>query len=259
MIKQLFFLIFLFACFSTSLVYAQENKTVILNLKNGYSVKGVIIEQSDQVVKIKTADGQIFEYKAEEITNTSGTKTSSSSKVKSQLAHKEFPKVLIKGDMLLNIGIGLGGKIQYSSSSKITVPPIPISFEYLVNDNLFDGKGALGCGGYIGYSASNQPDYWNYGKIIESRLIIGARGYLHYALMDKLDTYTGALLGFKSYKTNYSESIYPESYPDHKTSDGIVTINLFVGGRYFFNPKWAAMAELGMGISILNLGVAVKF
>jgi len=258
MINKLLFLIFLFAFSTISILNAQENKTVILNLKNGYSVKGVIVEQSDQIVKIKTLDGEIFEYKTDEINNISGTKSSSSSKV-STILQKEVPKVLVKGDMILNIGIGLGGKIPYGSSNKITVPPIPISFEYLVNDNLFDGKGAFGCGAYIGYSASKQPDYWSYGKVIDSRLIIGARGYLHYALMDKLDTYAGMLLGYKSDKTKYSDSNSPEYSPDYKTSDGGATLNLFVGGRYFFNPKWAATAELGWGVSILNLGVAVKF
>jgi hypothetical protein len=258
MIKKLYFLIFLFAFSTNTISNAQENKTVILNLKNGYSVKGIIVEQSDQVVKIKTLNGDIFEYKTEEIDNTTGIKASTSSKA-FPLANKDFPKVLINGDMILNIGIGLGGKIPYGSSNKITVPPFPISFEYLVNDNLFEGKGAFGCGIFIGYSASKQPEHWTYSKVIDSRLIIGARGYMHYTLMDKLDTYSGILLGYKSDKTKYKESNNPEYSPDSKAADGGATANIFVGGRYFFNSKIAGMAELGWGVSILTLGIAAKF
>lgn len=253
MIKKLFFLFFFFSFIAIAVLNAQENKLVILNLKTGYSVKGEIIEQSDKVVKIKTLNGEIFEYRTDEISSTTNAILPTST--------KKITKVLIKGDKVLNLGIGLGGKLPYSRLSKLTIPPIPISFEYVIKDDLFDGKVALGCGGFIGYSASKQTlsYYSSYGKEIESRLIIGVRGYVHYTFVDKLDTYTGMSLGYKSVKTKLSESSYPDSYPDTKSTEGTPTLNVFAGCRYFFNDKIAGMAELGWGVSILNLGLAMKF
>jgi hypothetical protein len=35
--------------------------------------------------------------------------------------------------------------------------------------------------------------------------------------------------------------------------------SFFVGGRYYFSEFFAAMLELGYGVSYLNIGVALKF
>lgn len=242
--KGLLLSILLFTFSAMQVLTAQENKLVILNLKNGYSVKGEIVEQSAQGVKIKTIDGQIFEYKADEINNTARTKFSSPS--------KEIPLVVKKGEMILTLGIGFLGKLSYDNPDKLTIPPIPISFEYIINDDLFDGNGALGFGGFLGYSAAKQ-DFYS-GTYKSSRLIIGARGYVHYALVEKLDTYAGVFLGYKSDATKYSY----DNYPEDKTTEGKPTLNIFAGCRYFFNDKIAGMAELGWGMSIVTIGVAIK-
>lgn len=252
MINRQIIIIFLFLFGAMQIANAQENKLVVLNLKNGYSVKGEIIEQTAQSVKIKLLDGEIFEYKADEISSTADAKlTSSSNKIFSPT--KVVPQVIAKGDKIINIGIGLLKQLSGGSSEKLTIPPIPISFEYIVKNDLFNGNGALGIGGFLGYTAAKQVGYNNNYK--DSRLIIGARGYVHYAIVEKLDTYAGALLGYKSdiFKISYSGD-----YPDFKSKDGKPTLNVFAGCRYFFNDKIAGMAELGWGISIVTIGVAVK-
>ncbi len=63
--------------------------------------------------------------------------------------NKDIPLTVSKGDMIFNVGIGLLGNKVYD---KLTIPQIPVSFEYIVLDNLFEGKGALGGGGYFGSS-----------------------------------------------------------------------------------------------------------
>ena len=35
--------------------------------------------------------------------------------------------------------------------------------------------------------------------------------------------------------------------------------SFYVGGKYFFTNNFAALAELGYGVSYLNVGVALKF
>jgi len=245
----------LFAFSTIHLLKAQENKIVILNLKNGYSVKGEIIEQNDQVVKIKTADGQIFEYAYDEIISTSDEKSSTT--VKQLFSQtKEIPLIVEKGDMFLGLGIGFFGKKSGDSWDKLVVPPIPVSFEYIIINNLFEGRGALGVGGFFGYSATKENYTYGYDKIRNSKLIIGARGYFHYAFVEKLDTYGGVLLGYKNESTNFIGNENPVYNPDY--SDGTPTANLFVGCRYFFNDRIAGMAELGWGLSVVTIGVAVK-
>lgn len=240
---------------ATSPVNAQEKKLVVLNLKTGYSVKGEIVEQTEQVIKIKTLNGDILEYRADEIANKTDASTSANH---SNLFDptKVIPQTIAKNDKLLSVGIGLIKQLPNGNSNKLTIPPIPVSFEYIIKDDLFNRNGSLGVGGFLGYStASEKNSYWKYKS---SRLIIGARGYLHYALVEKLDTYTSVLLGYKSDATSIN---YEDRYSDqnnYKTNDGSPTLNIFAGCRYFFSDKIAGMAEVGWGISIFTVGVTVK-
>ena len=248
--KKVVILIILFALFvANNLLFAQESKLVVLNLKNGYSVKGEIIEQSEKVVKIKLLNGEIFEYNTDEISSSSSTNTKKSSSSNKMFSPtKVVPQVIAKGDIIMNIGIVSLKEPSNSDSEKLTIPPIPISFEYIVKNDLFNGNGALGIGGFVGYTAAKR------GGDKDSRFIIGARGYVHYAIVEKLDTYTGALFGHKS---DISKSNGGDRH-DEKSSEVKPTLNVFAGCRYFFNDKIAGMAELGWGISIVTIGVAIK-
>ncbi len=73
-------------------------------------------------------------------------------------------------------------------------------------------------------------------------------------MVDKLDTYAGVLLGYNivSVKDIGTTQIGYSS----NGSSGI--FSAYVGGRYYFNDKFAGMVELGTGIAYLNLGIAVK-
>jgi hypothetical protein len=159
-----------------------------------------------------------------------------------------------KGDKVLNLGIGLGGRWS-GSYMKTSVPPISVSMEFGVVDKVLE-KGSIGVGPYLAY-ASHKWEYSGYGWKITD-IIIGARGSFHYPLVDKLDTYTGLLLGYdiSSEKeigtTPYGGGLYNSSY-------GGVSYAWFVGARYYFSDSFAAMAELGVGITYLNIGIALKF
>lgn len=163
-------------------------------------------------------------------------------------------QVVEKGEKVLNLGIGLGTALYSGTGYTGSVPPISGSLEIVIKDDLFDGKGALGAGGYLGYAAYK----WKYSgwEWKYSNIIIGPRGYLHYNLLEKLDTYAGVTLGYNIVSAKESGNSIP-GYNYNSTSSGFI-FSGFIGGRYFFNEKWAAMAELGSGIAYLNLGVAVK-
>jgi hypothetical protein len=158
-----------------------------------------------------------------------------------------------KGDKVLNIGIGFGTTLYSGTYYKSQIPPISGSLEFGVADNILE-KGVIGVGPYVGYS-SYKYEYsgwgWKY-----SNIIVGARGNFHYPLINKLDTYTGLLLG---YNISSSKEFGTYSGYDYKASSGGVVWSWFIGGRYYFSDNFAAMLELGYGVAYLNLGIALKF
>ncbi len=153
-----------------------------------------------------------------------------------------------KGDKVANVSIGLGSSI-YGSGYKIGIPPIGASFEYGIKDELFNEKSSLGVGGYLGFTTATWGSYYSY-----TNIIVGARGIVHYQLIDNIDTYAGILLGYNIASSKYSGI----GASLGGTSAGGLIYAGFVGARYYFTPKLAAMAELGYGIAILNLGVSFK-
>jgi len=159
----------------------------------------------------------------------------------------------VKGDKVLNVGIGFGTTLYSGSYYKSQIPPISASLEFGVADNILE-KGVIGVGPYVGYS-SYKYEYagwgWKY-----SNIIIGARGNFHYPLVNKLDTYTGLLLG---YNVSSSKEFGTSTGYDYHASSGGVVWAWFIGGRYYFSDNFAAMLELGYGVAYLNLGIALKF
>jgi len=161
--------------------------------------------------------------------------------------------MFLKGEKVLNLGLGLGNTLYSGSYYKSQVPPVSASLEIGVVDNVIE-KGVVGVGPYLGYSSfkyENSDWGWKY-----SNIIIGARGSFHYPLVDKLDTYTGLLLGYNI----ASSKEFGNSVPgwDYSYSAGGLTWSWYIGGRYYFKENLAAMLELGYGIAYLNLGIALK-
>ncbi|MDR0507779.1 MAG: hypothetical protein LBH32_13330 [Dysgonamonadaceae bacterium] len=171
-----------------------------------------------------------------------------------------------QGDKVINLGIGFLDNLGGSGYTKV-VPPISASFEVGIKDELFDAKSSLGLGGYLGYAANKQeyeiPSQTVGGMTVGggsysfdyTYFIIGARGYLHYQLVDKLDTYGGLMLGYNIASSKSSGNVGSNV----ASSNGGFTWSLFVGGRYYFSDNLAGFLELGYGIASIQLGVAYKF
>ena len=154
-------------------------------------------------------------------------------------------EVFHKGTTAINAGIGLG-----SYYSGITIPPLSVSLDYGVADNLINrNNGSISVGGFAGYTASSQT-YGTY-KTTFSYITLGGRGAFHYQFAPKLDTYAGLMLGYNyvNWKTGYNASFY--SYDSFG-------YNVFIGARYFFTDKIGAFAELGYGISYTTLGATFR-
>jgi opacity protein-like surface antigen len=162
--------------------------------------------------------------------------------------------IFVKGSQTLNLGLGLGSTLYTGSHNTIGIPPLSASFEVGVVDHIAD-KGSIGVGGYLGFS-SHRWEYstweWKY-----TNVIIGGRGTFHYPLVDKLDTYTGILLGYNIVSAReFGTPIYG-FHPDSSTSN--IAYAWFIGARYYFTNEFAAMAEFGYGITYLNIGIALSF
>ena len=163
-----------------------------------------------------------------------------------------------KGDRIVNVGIGIGsyyGGSGYTSS----IPPLSVSYEQGIIDGLLDGKASVGVGGYMAYTAnkwetsiSNSTYGYKY-----SYLIIGARGTFHHQFVDKLDTYTGLMLGYNVVNSKFFGDD-PGSHPSGPTGVTGLGYSAFIGARYHFSDKLAAFAEIGYGISALELGISIK-
>ena len=156
------------------------------------------------------------------------------------------------GDKVVNLGIGLGSRLYTGSGYKGTIPPISISFEKGIKDNVLE-KGVIGIGGYLGYS-SYKWEYFEWGYKY-TNIIIGARGNFHYPLLDNFDTYVGILLGYNI--VNAKEFGDTPGYSYNVSAGGVVWSG-YIGGRYYFSDSLAGLIELGSGISYLTLGVAIK-
>jgi hypothetical protein len=160
------------------------------------------------------------------------------------------------GDKVISVGLGIGNTLYIGGAGYSTmVPPLSLTFEQAVVDDIFE-KGVLGVVGSFGYTAykyrynmDNQDWGWDYHNII-----LGAGAILHYPLIDRLDTYLGAMLGYNL--TTIAE--YGDTGDNIADSAGGFVFAGFVGARYYFTEQFAAFAQLGYGVAYLTLGVSIR-
>ena len=159
-------------------------------------------------------------------------------------------EVFHKGTTAINAGIGLGS--YYNS---LSIPPLSISLDYGVADNLINGNnGSISVGGFVGYAASSFSG-WTADKVTVSYAALGARGAFHYQFAPKLDTYAGLMLGYNIASSSWSGV----EYNTHASASSGVALGGYFGARYFFTENIGAFAELGYSIAYLNLGATFKF
>lgn len=159
-------------------------------------------------------------------------------------------QVFTKGDGILNASIGVGSRI-YSGygigNFNTVIPPLAVSYEVGIVDNLIDGNASIGIGGYFGITSSRYRYFVN-GRNYDNNstaIVIGPRGSFHYQFVENLDTYAGLLLGAEIVSGDYGL--------------GGAAVDTFIGARYYLNPNIAVMSEIGYGaIAYLNIGAAFR-
>ncbi len=152
-------------------------------------------------------------------------------------------------DMVLSAGIGLGLYGLYGTS---TLPPIFVAFETGVADKIT-------AGGIVAYAGSSEDFF--YGKWSYNYIVISARGAYHFLENNKnIDAYAGAGLGYDivSSSVTWNDPTYQQFAGRYSASGSMFFFDVFLGGRYYFSPKFAAQAEVGYGVGFLRIGLAYK-
>lgn len=157
-------------------------------------------------------------------------------------AHSNLHAQYKKGDNLLNAGIGLG---VYSLGGL----PIGASFEHGITED-------ISVGGFFDY-ASWSNSYSTY-KYSWRAMYFGARGSYHFNELlkldnDKIDVYAGLGLGY------YIVSTGDNLVSGYNGYGNRLFYNMHIGGRYYFANSLAGFAELGYGVSVLKVGLTLKF
>jgi hypothetical protein len=148
---------------------------------------------------------------------------------------------------VVSVGAGFGGSAFMYSGSDATMPPVQLQVEFPTQ--ILDGK--LGIGGLLGYAGSEYKVLG--GAVKYSYILFGGRGNYHFYNTDNIDVYAGLTLGYNISSAKWDG---PGSFTAASAS-GVIWGGV-IGGRYYFNEKIAANAELGYGISVLTVGLSFK-
>ncbi len=164
-----------------------------------------------------------------------------------------------KGAPLLKQGnIVVGGKLAIGAVYGASIGFVG-SAEYGLQEgflNIGDVPTTLGIGGTIGFSSYSE-DYFMYGEWSYTNFVILVNGYYHADILKnpKIDTYFMIGLGYNAGSVSWDG---PGNYNWSTPSHGGIVFGTGIGGRYYFTPNLAAVAELGVGMGLLRIGIDFK-
>jgi hypothetical protein len=149
----------------------------------------------------------------------------------------------VKGMNTVNAGIGIG-TFGFNGTGGL---PVTIGYDHGITDQ-------ISVGAYLGMVRTKYAYDYKY-----KYTIFGVRGSYHFnELLEidnpKIDVYGGVAINYRNYTLKYEWEGHSE-----KLSGSTLGIGIHAGGRYFFSEKFGAYAELGYGISPLQLGAVLKF
>ena len=149
----------------------------------------------------------------------------------------------VKGRNFVNAGVGLGTYGLHGSGGL----PITASYEHGFTDQISAGL-------YVGFVGRKYADDWKY-----RYRIIGVRGSYHFNELleitdSKLDVYGGISIYHRGFTLKYEYA-----GDKYKSTDGNIGVGIHAAARYMFADKVGAYAELGYGLSPLQVGVSFVF
>jgi len=147
-----------------------------------------------------------------------------------------------QGQIDVNAGIGLISPL-FIGGFRAVVPPVSLSAEYAI-DNDFS------VGGFVGIARSRNKFV---SEVKFNYTIIGVRGAYHFNLIESLDTYAGAMVGFNRQVADFDDTLFTS----YSASNSIYWA-VYGGARYSFAGNLGVFGELGYGISWITAGLTVK-
>ena len=165
----------------------------------------------------------------------------------SQTTDPSIPK------LSLNTAVGIGSNLTIDNST-ITVPPISVSLDIKILPQVTIGP-------YVAYEKNNYYGSTEYG-------LAGARGTYHFLIPSKtFGVYAGAILSYVYYDNPILTDLYANDnhYIANDGTDDLPSskqshfgYNIFIGGQAYLSNSVLAFAELGYGITYLNLGLSFR-
>jgi hypothetical protein len=170
-----------------------------------------------------------------------------------------------EGDNVIGLGIGIGGGygVGLSGGGVTQSPAFALHYDHGMGDL---GPGQWGLGGYVAYKTISYDEryfnFYNY-DYRYTFFVLGARGSWHYNEwhgVDALDTYGTLMLAYRSVTFKDNTDYGPYNYLNTYSYSGSgIDLGIGLGARYWFSDQIGAFAELGYGITWLQLGVSMKF
>ena len=146
----------------------------------------------------------------------------------------------VSGKNFLDPSIGLGD--IYNGIS------FGASFEHGFTD-------AISAGVFVDYSSYNNNIDYGYKLNV---VYVGVRGSYHFAKLlnlgiPKLDPYAGVSVGYYDFNYSFTGDPYPAAHAN------TVFAGVHAGARYMFSDNVGGFAEVGYGVSVLQVGLSFKF
>jgi len=176
------------------------------------------------------------------------------------------PHAFKKKDLDVNLGLGLGIGYGWGRHYTRFTPPLIISADYAVHDNVSIGAFfayTRARSRYVGIDSHNGVNY-NYSyTYLHTFYVVGLRGAYHFGDLigeENLDVYAGAMLGnaFHSTSFTYDDPYKKRSAYAYYHNGGGFIFGVYGGGRYYFKKNLAVYGEFGWGLSYGNIGLTIK-
>lgn len=160
-------------------------------------------------------------------------------------------QVFEQGNSLIGAQVGLLSTFQ-AAGLNASVPPISLTYEYGVSDK-------FSVGAFFGYSAATQTLFFT-DEAKYTYTLFGARGSYHFLPdNEKFDWYAGGLLGYNNVSLSLSSNDPAAELIANSASASAVLFGVYAGGKYYITENIGLQAEIGYGVAVANLGLAIKF
>lgn len=169
------------------------------------------------------------------------------------------------GKFNISAGIGLVPTFV-SDGANMNTPPVSLRIGYQVASNI----NVSAFGGYASYDLAS-PYLISDGlpaSLTNKQYLAGLRGEVRKDLSQKFDVYGGGMLGYshadiREFNQQTGETITrPENTPSPYNPEGPESGLLyagFVGSTFYLKQGVGLFAEAGYGVSLLNMGVTLRW